>query len=49
MYQASDSVNLEEDLYSWMAKQQEYVKNNDKEQLKGNWVRFEVQFFYFSL
>ncbi|XP_031778304.1 transmembrane protein KIAA1109 isoform X8 [Nasonia vitripennis] len=37
-YQASKPVNLGEDLYSWMAKQQEFVKDNDKGQLKGNWV-----------
>ncbi|XP_031778300.1 transmembrane protein KIAA1109 homolog isoform X4 [Nasonia vitripennis] len=36
-YQASKPVNLGEDLYSWMAKQQEFVKDNDKGQLKGNW------------
>lgn len=31
-------INTGEDLYSWMAKQQEFIKDNDKENLKGNWV-----------
>lgn len=35
---SSKPVNLGEDLYSWMAKQQEYMKEQDKGNLKGNWV-----------
>ncbi|XP_011301889.1 uncharacterized protein KIAA1109 isoform X7 [Fopius arisanus] len=31
-------INTEEDLYSWMAKQQEFIKDNDKSNLRGNWV-----------
>lgn len=31
-------INTGEDLYSWMAKQQEFIKDNDKGNLKGNWV-----------
>ncbi|XP_020299521.1 uncharacterized protein KIAA1109 isoform X8 [Pseudomyrmex gracilis] len=31
-------INTGEDLYSWMAKQQEFMKDNDKGNLKGNWV-----------
>ncbi|EZA51340.1 hypothetical protein X777_10025 [Ooceraea biroi] len=31
-------MNTGEDLYSWMAKQQEFIKDNDKGNLKGNWV-----------
>lgn len=31
-------INPGEDLYSWMAKQQEFIKENDKSNLKGNWV-----------
>nr|XP_031841602.1 transmembrane protein KIAA1109 isoform X3 [Nomia melanderi] len=31
-------LNTGEDLYSWMAKQQEFIKDNDKSNLKGNWV-----------
>ncbi|OAD56139.1 hypothetical protein WN48_04013 [Eufriesea mexicana] len=31
-------LNTGEDLYSWMAKQQEFIKDNDKGNLKGNWV-----------
>ncbi|KAH0953833.1 hypothetical protein HN011_011903 [Eciton burchellii] len=30
-------INTGEDLYSWMAKQQEFIKDNDKGNLKGNW------------
>ncbi|XP_015586515.1 uncharacterized protein KIAA1109 isoform X3 [Cephus cinctus] len=31
-------VSAGEDLYSWMAKQQEFIKDNEKGNLKGNWV-----------
>ena len=37
--------NLGEDLYSWMAKQQEFIKDNDKSQNKGNWVSTNDYFF----
>ncbi|XP_012270662.1 uncharacterized protein KIAA1109 isoform X2 [Orussus abietinus] len=30
-------VTAGEDLYSWMAKQQEFIKDNEKGNLKGNW------------
>lgn len=33
-------ANTGEDLYSWMAKQQEFIKDNDKGNLKGNWVSY---------
>ncbi|XP_034943286.1 transmembrane protein KIAA1109 homolog isoform X1 [Chelonus insularis] len=36
-HQSSRIINTGEDLYSWMAKQQEFVKDNDKGNLKGNW------------
>ncbi|XP_011494762.1 PREDICTED: uncharacterized protein KIAA1109 [Ceratosolen solmsi marchali] len=36
-YHSSKPINLGEDLYSWMAKQQEFIKDNEKGQLKGNW------------
>ncbi|XP_043271443.1 transmembrane protein KIAA1109 isoform X4 [Venturia canescens] len=35
---SSRPVNTGEDLYSWMAKQQEFIKDTDKGNLKGNWV-----------
>ncbi|XP_012263790.2 transmembrane protein KIAA1109 homolog isoform X5 [Athalia rosae] len=31
-------VSAGEDLYSWMAKQQDFIKDNEKGNLKGNWV-----------
>lgn len=37
--QTNKPANLSEDLYSWMAKQQEFVRENDKSNFKGNWVR----------
>lgn len=37
-YHSRGPVNAGEDLYSWMAKQQEFIKENDKSHLKGNWV-----------
>lgn len=37
-HQPRGQVNAGEDLYSWMAKQQEFIKDNDKGNLKGNWV-----------
>ncbi|XP_033221657.1 transmembrane protein KIAA1109-like [Belonocnema kinseyi] len=37
-FNSSRPVNAGEDLYSWMAKQQEFIKENDKGHLKGNWV-----------
>ncbi|KAG7214078.1 hypothetical protein KM043_001440 [Ampulex compressa] len=36
-HQSSKPVNPGEDLYSWMAKQQEFIKENDKGNLRGNW------------
>lgn len=33
-----------EDLYSWMAKQQEFIKDNNKNNLKGNWVNVTLLF-----
>ena len=39
-------VNTGEDLYSWMAKQQEFIKDSDKGNLKGNWVRKTVITFF---
>ncbi|KAK0176217.1 hypothetical protein PV328_000373 [Microctonus aethiopoides] len=36
-HQPRGQVNAGEDLYSWMAKQQEFIKDNDKGNLKGNW------------
>lgn len=41
-------INTGEDLYSWMAKQQEFIKDNDKGNLKGNWVS-PVLFLYITL
>lgn len=37
-YHSNKPLNTGEDLYSWMAKQQEFIKENDKGNLKGNWV-----------
>lgn len=37
-------INTGEDLYSWMAKQQEFIKDNDKGNLKGNWVSLIIIF-----
>ncbi|XP_076663218.1 transmembrane protein KIAA1109 homolog tweek isoform X12 [Andrena cerasifolii] len=37
-HQSNKPLNTGEDLYSWMAKQQEFIKDNDKGNLKGNWV-----------
>ncbi|KAF7987765.1 hypothetical protein HCN44_003628 [Aphidius gifuensis] len=37
-HQSSRPTGTGEDLYSWMAKQQEFVKDNNKSNLKGNWV-----------
>lgn len=37
-HQSRGHMNAGEDLYSWMAKQQEFIKDNDKGNLKGNWV-----------
>ncbi|XP_061939071.1 bridge-like lipid transfer protein family member 1 isoform X15 [Apis cerana] len=36
-YHSNKPLNTGEDLYSWMAKQQEFIKENDKGNLKGNW------------
>lgn len=36
-HQSSRTTGTGEDLYSWMAKQQEFVKDNNKNNLKGNW------------
>ncbi|XP_057320080.1 bridge-like lipid transfer protein family member 1 isoform X4 [Microplitis mediator] len=36
-HQSTRQINAGEDLYSWMAKQQEFIKDNDKSNLKGNW------------
>jgi hypothetical protein len=43
-------INTGEDLYSWMAKQQEFIKDNDKGNLKGNWVSplIILQYIYLS-
>lgn len=42
-------VNTGEDLYSWMAKQQEFIKDTDKGNLKGNWVSIRnINFFHLS-
>ncbi|XP_076277865.1 transmembrane protein KIAA1109 homolog tweek isoform X5 [Lasioglossum baleicum] len=37
-HHSTKPLNTGEDLYSWMAKQQEFIKDNDKSNLKGNWV-----------
>ncbi|XP_048267008.1 transmembrane protein KIAA1109 homolog isoform X2 [Bombus terrestris] len=37
-HHSNKPLNTGEDLYSWMAKQQEFIKDNDKNNLKGNWV-----------
>ncbi|KAK9299212.1 hypothetical protein QLX08_007719 [Tetragonisca angustula] len=37
-HHSNKPLNTGEDLYSWMAKQQEFIKDNDKSNLKGNWV-----------
>ncbi|XP_029046657.1 transmembrane protein KIAA1109 homolog isoform X1 [Osmia bicornis bicornis] len=37
-HQSNKPLNTGEDLYSWMAKQQEFIKDNEKSNLKGNWV-----------
>nr|XP_033335326.1 transmembrane protein KIAA1109 homolog isoform X11 [Megalopta genalis] len=37
-HHSAKPLNTGEDLYSWMAKQQEFIKDNDKSNLKGNWV-----------
>lgn len=39
-------INTGEDLYSWMAKQQEFIKDNDKGNLKGNWVRSTLRYYH---
>lgn len=39
-------INTGEDLYSWMAKQQEFIKDNDKGNLKGNWVSLVTIIMY---
>ncbi|XP_076277866.1 transmembrane protein KIAA1109 homolog tweek isoform X6 [Lasioglossum baleicum] len=36
-HHSTKPLNTGEDLYSWMAKQQEFIKDNDKSNLKGNW------------
>ncbi|XP_076753670.1 transmembrane protein KIAA1109 homolog tweek isoform X3 [Xylocopa sonorina] len=36
-HHSNKPLNTGEDLYSWMAKQQEFIKDNDKSNLKGNW------------
>nr|XP_034186923.1 transmembrane protein KIAA1109 isoform X7 [Osmia lignaria] len=36
-HQSNKPLNTGEDLYSWMAKQQEFIKDNEKSNLKGNW------------
>ncbi|KAJ8666820.1 hypothetical protein QAD02_008482 [Eretmocerus hayati] len=38
VYPIGKPINLGEDLYSWMAKQQEFIKDPERAQLKGNWV-----------
>lgn len=36
----------DEDLYSWMAKQQEFIKDeDDKTDLKNDWVGNRLEFF----
>ncbi|XP_076393962.1 transmembrane protein KIAA1109 homolog tweek isoform X14 [Megachile rotundata] len=37
-HHSNKPLSTGEDLYSWMAKQQEFIKDNDKSNLKGNWV-----------
>lgn len=37
-HNANRPVSAGEDLYSWMAKQQDFIKDNEKGNLKGNWV-----------
>ncbi|XP_043249927.1 transmembrane protein KIAA1109 isoform X1 [Colletes gigas] len=36
-HHSNKPLNTGEDLYSWMAKQQEFIKDNEKGNLKGNW------------
>lgn len=42
-------INTGEDLYSWMAKQQEFIKDNDKGNLKGNWVSLVTIYMYIPM
>lgn len=51
-HQSTRQINAGEDLYSWMAKQQEFIKDNDKSNLKGNWVNiviYLINYLYFII
>ncbi|XP_035723534.1 transmembrane protein KIAA1109-like isoform X4 [Vespa mandarinia] len=37
-HHSNKPINTEEDLYNWMAKQQEFIKDNEKGNVKGQWV-----------
>ncbi|KAK2588447.1 hypothetical protein KPH14_004440 [Odynerus spinipes] len=36
-HHSNKPINTEEDLYNWMAKQQEFIKDNEKGNVKGHW------------
>lgn len=41
-HHSNKPINTEEDLYNWMAKQQEFIKDNEKGNVKGQWVNFII-------